>query len=86
MDESKEKIFHFASLAQNEIAEKVDYFLNSADYISDFMKSENSRSREKGAKNFIDSKEIIKKPGLLLKKNEEKNDKDFILSLLAEIF
>ena len=85
MEESKEKIFHFASLAQNEIAEKVDYFLNSADYISDFMKSENSRSREKGAKNFIDSKEIIKKPGLLLKKNEEKNDKDFILSLLAEI-
>ena len=81
-EEFKEKIFHFASLAQNVIAEKVDYFLNSADYISDFMKSYNSKSKEKDAKNFIDSKEIIKKPGLLLK-NE--NDKDFILSLLAEI-
>ena len=80
-----EKINHFASLAVNKIETKIDYFLNSADYISDFMKSNNLKNKEKAPNKILDSKEIIKKPGLLLEKNEDKNDLDFILSLLAEI-
>ena len=80
-----ETINHFASLAVNKIETKIDYFLNSADYISDFMKSNNLKNKEKAPNKILDSKEIIKKPGLLLEKNEDKNDLDFILSLLAEI-
>ena len=78
-----EKVNHFASLATNEVGTKMDYFLNSADYVSDFMKNYNLNKKEKDPKKFINSQEIIKNPGLL--SNENENDMDFILSLLAEI-
>ena len=80
-----EKIAHFASLAQEKIETKIEYFLNSADYISDFMKIYNSKKKEKDPKNYINIDEVIKKPGLLLKEKEENKDLDFILSLIGEI-
>ena len=83
--ELKEIIAHFASLAQEKTEEKIEYFLNSADCISDFMKKYNSKKKEKAPKKFINIDDVIKKPGLLLKGNDDKNDFDFILSLIGEI-
>ena len=80
-----EKIAHFASLAQDKIETKIEYFLNSADYISDFIKNYNPKKKEKYPKKFINIDEVIKKPGLLIKDNEDKNDIDFILSLMGGI-
>ena len=80
-----EKITHFASLAQDKIETKIEYFLNSADYISDFIQKYNPKKKEKYPKKFVDIDEEIKKPGLLIKENEDKNDIDFILSLIGGI-
>ena len=84
-DDFSDKIYHLASLAQNEIEEKIEYFLNSADYISEFMLLYNSKKKEKSPNYFINTKEMLKKPGLLSKGKKDKNDFDFILSLLAEL-
>ena len=80
-----EQIIHFASMAQNEIENKIEYFLNSADCISDFMNKYNPQKKSKYPSKFIDSHKVIQKPGLLSEENTNKNDFDFILSLLAEI-
>ena len=84
-EELYEKIAHFASLAQEKIETKIEYFLNSADYISDFMKKYNSEKKEKDPKKYINIEEVIKKPGLLLKEKEDNNELDFVLSLIGEI-
>jgi uncharacterized protein YccT (UPF0319 family) len=66
-----EKISHFASIAQDKLQEKIEHFLNSADYISDFMKNYNPKMKEKDPKKFINIEEVIKKPGLLIKEKED---------------
>ena len=79
-EELDEKIYHFASLAQKEIQTKIEYYLNSADCVSDFIKG-----KKKDPEKLVNTDEIIKKPGLLDKKSEGKDDMDFILSLIGEI-
>ena len=62
-EDLNEKIEHFASLAQKEIETKIEYFLNSADYISDFIKKQ-----KKDPEKLVNTDEMIQKPGLLDKK------------------
>lgn len=79
-EDLNEKIEHFASLAQKEIETKIEYFLNSADYISDFIKKQ-----KKDPEKLVNTDEMIQKPGLLDKKSDDKTDMDFVLSLIGEI-
>jgi hypothetical protein len=49
------------------------------------MKYYNPKKKEKEPEKFINIDEVIKKPGLLSKEKEDKNDFDFILSLIGGI-